>query len=113
MNNSTKSEMPNILLTNLRSICNKFDDLCVQVLIKNPDIIICTDTWLKSDIPIEAFDLSGYSSHRTDRMGDSGRGGVMIWTKHRLHSKSLIFPSFPEAEAVSYTHLTLPTILLV
>ena len=94
----TKPELPNIFLTNLRSICNKFDDLKVQIITKNPDVVICTESWLKSDSPIEAFGLSGFSCYRTDRENDSGRGGVIMWIRNNLQPVKLSLPTFQDAE---------------
>ena len=90
--------MPNVFLTNLRSIFNKFDDLRAQLISKNADIIICTETWLTSDSPVEAFAIPGYSCHRADRVGDSGRGGVVIWVRSSLHAEMLLLPTFQNAE---------------
>lgn len=92
------SVMPSILLTNLRSICNKFDELRVLLVMKNPDLVICTETWLTSGFPNEAFDLSGYSCYRTDRFCESGRGGVIVWAKKYLQSNAALFQKFQEAE---------------
>ena len=86
--------MPSILLTNLRSINNKFDEFKIQVYSLNPDVIICSETWLSSSTPTEACDLAGYTCHRTDRMDDSGYGGVAIWTKTYLKATKLHVQSF-------------------
>ena len=61
---------------------------------KNPDVVIATETWLTSNVPIEAFNISGYVCHRTDRQLNQGHGGVAVWTKNRLQSRKLCFPSF-------------------
>ena len=89
---------PNILLSNLRSINNKFDDLQCQVLTLNPDVIVCTETWLDSNTPSEAINICGYDINRTDRLGESGRGGVAVWTKRYLRAKKLAFTTFDKTE---------------
>lgn len=82
-------KLPIILLTNLRSIKNKFDDFCCQMYAQNPDIIICTETWLNCDFPSEAFCIPGYACFRTDRSNTVRGGGVAVWTKHRIKAKPL------------------------
>ena len=104
--------MPNIFLTNLRSVCNKFDDLRIQVIRKNSDIVICTETWLTSNSPVEAFSISGYSCYRTDRANDSGRGGVMMWVRNSMRPEMLPFPIFQEAE-VCCIKTALPRLVVV
>lgn len=67
-------------------------------MVSNPDIVVCTETWLSSSIPLEAVAIPGYHCHRTDRMNDSGRGGVAIWTKVSLRAEKLSFPLFDNVE---------------
>jgi hypothetical protein len=86
--------MPSIFLTNLRSVKNKFDELCSQMCVLNTDIAICTETWLSSRDPLDAYGINGYDCHRVDRSSDSGHGGVAIWTKNMLRTRKLPFLSF-------------------
>ena len=74
------------------------DDLRCQVLTLNPEIIICTETWLNSNTPSEAVDVYGYDIFRSDRIDESGRGGVAIWTKSYLRVTKLPFPVFNKTE---------------
>ena len=87
-----------MFLTNLRSINNKFDDLCCQIFTTNPDIVICTETWLNSNTPIRAVNIQGYDCFRSDRINDSGRGGVAIWSKSFLKAENLEFQCFDNIE---------------
>ena len=66
--------------------------------ILNVDIAICTETWLTSDAPNEAFNAHGFDCFRTDRNDDSGYGGVGLWTKKNLKARKLIFPAYNRIE---------------
>ena len=90
--------MPSILLTNLRSINNKFEELSCQVFSLHADILICTETWLNYSFPLEAFSIPGYSCFRADRRNGSRRGGVAIWTKSRLRANLLSLPTSSHLE---------------
>ena len=93
-----KEKLPNILLSNMRSINNKFGDLKCEVKTLNPEVIVCTETWLDSNTPSEAVNMWGYDVCRTDRTGKGGRGGVAIWTKRYLRVKELPCPIFERTE---------------
>lgn len=100
---SQRARLPSIFLTNLRSINNKFDDLRCQISASNPDVIICTETWLNSSVPNQALNFSGYDIFRTDRLNDSPGGGVAIWSKSFLHAEKLSFPLFENIELCCIT----------
>lgn len=86
-------------MTNLRSIRNKFDEFCCQLLSLNVDVAICTETWLSSNDLNDAFNVKGYVCHRTDRRNDRGRGGIALWTKNKFCSRKLLhFPEFDSFE---------------
>ena len=102
--NNQNQCFPNLFLTNLRSISNKIDELRCQILILNPDVVVCTETWLSSRIPTQAVDIPGYMCFRTDRKNDSGRGGVGVWIKSRLRAKKLLLAPLNQAEAC-WVHL--------
>ena len=85
---------PSIFLSNLRSIKNKFDEFVCQLFTLNVDVAICTETWLSSCVPNEAFNVNGFDCHRTDRRNDSGYGGVALWTRKNLRTRKLLFPVY-------------------
>ena len=101
--------MPAILLTNLRSINNKYDELRCHVSSQTPDVVVCTETWLNSNSPISAFSMGGYDCHRTDRLNGSCRGGVALWTKSHFRARKVPFLLFEQAEVclvqLPYTRL--------
>ena len=77
------------VVTNLRSLLNKVCDFKEFLDSHLPGMVAITETWLDDTIPSSVFiDPSAYWCFRKDRIS---RGGG----------------------AVSYTHLTLPTILRV
>ena len=59
-------------VTNIRSICNKYNDFVLFLASENPDIICVTETWLHPDVPDSLFCPNGYNIIRQDR---NGRGG--------------------------------------
>lgn len=90
--------MSSILLTNLRSINNKYDELRCHVLTQSPDILVCTETWLSSATPESAFNIGGYNCFRTDRFGGSRHGGVAVWIKSHFRAQRVPFFLFEQAE---------------
>ena len=89
---------PNIYLTNLRSIKNKFDEFQAHISVINPAVIVCTETWLDSSAPTHAFDLFGYDLFRADRIKNSARDGEAIWARKRFRATPVIMPSLCQAE---------------
>ena len=59
----------------------------------NSDVAICTESWLSSNDVNEAFSIEGYDCFRTDRVDDSGHGGVALWTKKKLHAEQVSLPA--------------------
>lgn len=90
--------LPSIFAANLRSIRNKFDDFVCQVLTQNADLVICSETWLNSNLPIAAFNVPGYSCFRSDRKYDIRGGGVAVWTKRSFQGEGISFPDLDHVE---------------
>lgn len=67
---------PSILLTNPTSITNKFDELCLVVKQRNPDLIALTETWFSITKPAHLYELSDYDLFHKDR--DTRGGGVCV-----------------------------------
>ena len=83
---------PSIFLTNIRSILNKFSELCVNVSILKPEVIIVCETWLNDNIPDSTLNIDGYFLSRTDRLNRIG-GGVAVWSIIGIHRKLLNIPN--------------------
>ena len=59
-----------------------------EIAKKNYDVLCLTETWLTSDVPDNAFFLTGYTIHRTDGRTEnhnSKHGGVLIAVKDIPH----------------------------
>ena len=83
--------LPSILLSNVQSLRNKFDEL-LYLLRERKDyrdcsIVCLTETWLDPMTPDTAVQPEGYTLHRADRSpeltGKSKGGGVCFYVNHR------------------------------
>ncbi|KAK3569190.1 hypothetical protein QTP86_026472, partial [Hemibagrus guttatus] len=79
--------LPGIFLSNVRSLCNKMDELTLQMN-KNRDFptscVLCfTETWLCDLIPDSALQLGGFNLYRADRhtelSGKTKGGGICFY----------------------------------
>ena len=68
-----------LFIWNARSIKNKKDELLRTCNQLNVDIIIITESWLKS---VEQFQIPGFTSIRNDR--SDGKGGICILVKKQI-----------------------------
>jgi len=73
-----KKILPNILVTNIRSIGQKLEELfCVIRNNNNVHIACITETWLNDNTPSDSLYMDGYSFYRCDRK-DGRRGGGIV-----------------------------------
>ena len=68
---------PSIMVTNIRSVFNKMDELEARVREKAPDFVVLTESWLDNSIPDEAVALPRYAVIRKDR--DRQGGGIILY----------------------------------
>ncbi|KAK3528919.1 hypothetical protein QTP70_012862 [Hemibagrus guttatus] len=82
-----RTPLPGIFLSNVRSLCNKMDELTLQMN-KNRDFptscVLCfTETWLCDAIPDSALQLGGFNLYRADRhtelSGKTKGGGICFY----------------------------------
>lgn len=73
----------NFILSNVRSILNKYDDVHQLFLSSRPDICVFTESWLEPAIPNEAVDVPGYNVLRRDRVERKG-GGILCYLHFNL-----------------------------
>ncbi|KAK3561055.1 hypothetical protein QTP86_026387, partial [Hemibagrus guttatus] len=82
-----RTALPGIFLSNVRSLCNKMDELTLQMN-KNRDFptscVLCfTETWLCDLIPDSALQLGGFNLYRADRhtelSGKTKGGGICFY----------------------------------
>ena len=71
------ASIPSVIYANIRSVTSKIDELQAVVSINNPYIICLTETWLNSNIPNSACDLTDFICYRNDRQSAMG-GGVCV-----------------------------------
>ena len=73
-----------MLLTNIRSLRYKTDEL--EVELKNNEIDICcvVESWLTADILTEAINIGGYTCYRLDRSDGRQGGGVVCYVREEL-----------------------------
>ena len=94
--------MPRIILTNPRSICNKMDELSVLVKEHQPDIVCITESWCREDIPDEALNTAGYVNFRKDRTEKPG-GGILCMIRNNIMVKHWNELEVPNIESLWLT----------
>lgn len=76
--------MPSLLLSNVRALTNKLEDLQDMASALKIDVIAITETWLHDAIDDSYMKLTNYSTPlRRDRQGRSG-GGVCCYARHGI-----------------------------
>ena len=66
------------MLSNVRSLWNKKDELELVMAEHCPDVLALTETWLTEDIRDCELTVPGYDMRRTDRLNER-HGGVMLY----------------------------------
>ena len=61
---------------NMRSIRNKYEQMCVELTDNNLDVTTMSETWLDSRDADHSFSLVGYNFIRHDREWGTGRVGL-------------------------------------
>ena len=77
MHERRRGHLPIIMLTNVRSLNKKIDELTAISSIRNPSVICITETWLNEGVEDYLIAIPGYRVFRTDRAGRRGRGEGM------------------------------------
>jgi hypothetical protein len=82
LTNQNKSvlKLPIILLTNIRSLTKKFDDLLTHIDLFKIDLCCVTETWLQNEVPDNFLEIRNFSFFRQDRKIRKG-GGVCMWIR--------------------------------
>ena len=83
-----RSPLPSILLSNVRSLSNKMDELCLLIRSSRDfslsSVLCFTETWLCGLIPDSALQLAGFQLFRADRhtelSGKTKGGGICFYT---------------------------------
>ncbi|KAL2103161.1 hypothetical protein ACEWY4_000029 [Coilia grayii] len=82
----TKPPLPAIILSNLRSLNNKIDDLRTHARycseFREASLLCLTESWLQSNAPDSLFEINGFTLIRLDRDKNSGKckgGGICVF----------------------------------
>ena len=70
------ASIPSVFYANIRSVTSKIDELQAVFSINNPYIVCLTETWLNSNIPNSACDLTDFICYRNDRQFAMGGGSA-------------------------------------
>lgn len=79
--------LPSLMLTNIRSISNKTDELALKMRELKPDFVVLTETWLDDSTPDEALAIPQYDIIRKDR--DSHGGGILLYVPEGLSRRMI------------------------
>ena len=75
--------MPSLMLSNVRSINNKMDEVQHRMSMLSPDTSVLTETWLDEETPDCSVTVSDYYSVRKDR--NRFGGGIMFYIKVQIN----------------------------
>jgi Reverse transcriptase (RNA-dependent DNA polymerase) len=94
------NNFPNILLTNIRSISSKIDELETIIYSNHIDIAAITESWLNDSIPQELVEISNYKCYRRDRSDGRRAGGVCCYVRSELPYVRLCQLESPDVESI-------------
>jgi len=89
--------LPNTLVTNIRGIGQKLDELFCVIHNNNVHIACITETWLNDNTTSDSLHMGGYSFYRCDRKDGRRGGGIVCYVSSYLDIQLL---SEFESEAV-------------
>ncbi|XP_041471219.1 uncharacterized protein LOC121420623 [Lytechinus variegatus] len=78
---------PSIMLTNVRSMNRKFDELCATISHYNADIIGVTETWFSDSNPASANAIQDFNLFHRDRTAQRG-GGIALYARDDLEPET-------------------------
>ena len=73
--------IPSLLLSNVRSLFNKIDEIAMLLAQHQPHLAVITETWLDDDTPNAPLLLPNYNVFRQDRKKGKG-GGLLCYVYH-------------------------------
>lgn len=78
-----------VVLSNVRSMWNKFDEIEDLLVGNNLDVLALTETWLHQEVQDTEVRIPGYRLLRSDRPAHKTGGGVALYTKDSLQVELL------------------------
>ena len=100
------SALPSILLSNVRSLFNKTDEIAYLLRERSINLVFFVETWLRNDIPDEAVAIPGYNMVRKDRVIRDG-GGIICYFGSSLGPSVLTTQEVPALSTCSSEFLPL------
>ena len=87
-----------MILSNLRSLSNKVDEVELLLRDRKPDVAVFTETWLDSETPKHAVDIDRYLAFRRDRNCFGGGIVCYISNQYRVSEVDILPTSSCETE---------------
>jgi hypothetical protein len=78
-NPHSRWQLPQLCLTNIRSLRYKIDELSAVFQVNEVNVGCITESWLDNNIATEAVDIDGFTCHRRDRSDGRKAGGVVCY----------------------------------
>ncbi|KAK0147403.1 hypothetical protein N1851_013129 [Merluccius polli] len=82
----TRPPLPSIILSNVRSLNNKIDDLRTHARycsdFREASLMCLTESWLQPNAPDSLFEINGFTLTRLNRDANSGKckgGGICVY----------------------------------
>lgn len=94
------NNFPNFLLTYIRSISCKADELETTLHITNIDIVATNETWLNDSIPHELSEIGNYKCYRRNRRDGRRGGGLCSFVRSELSVERLYELDSPDIESL-------------
>jgi len=78
-------------------VINKFQELCIEVQVIDPDIVAISESWANEGIGDYELKLDGYTLFRKDRALEVTGGGVLLYVKEKFNACEVkLRNQFPE-----------------
>jgi hypothetical protein len=93
-------QLTSMVLSNVRSFNNKYDEVSILLREHCPDIAVFTESWLDSGSPDTSLAIPGYAVARRDR--NANGGGILCFVNNSFPFSVLdttLIPSFPSCES--------------
>ena len=97
--NSDDFCLPRLLISNVRSLLPKIDELEIVCKENEADLVCITESWLHSGIPDSGVSLTKYLIFRNDRLTTIG-GGVCIYVNSKIPCQRFIKYEDPGIESL-------------
>ena len=97
---------PSLLLSNVRCLTNKMDEVGLLLTRHSPDLAVFTESWLDSTSSDDAVHVQGYCLARRDRIRSLG-GGIICYLKEDTTFTSLDEREIPSLQLCESEFLVL------